>query len=173
MRILHFALDAACEAILKRLLLPYCVVALGVTALVLYAWPTPTIFYEGVVALHLVLGVFFLILAIPALWRLLRRGTVTERTGWAVLIIGGAVGAAIIYTGARRPEWPVLYTHIAVSLLGCAFLASAFAGSRGWFASNGAKATLRTVLAIAILAGISWGAWWVRTVPWQRANTDP
>ena len=35
------------------------VIALAATAILLYSWPTPTIFYEGVLLLHLVLGVVF------------------------------------------------------------------------------------------------------------------
>lgn len=154
--------------VLSRLL-PACVVGLALTALVLYAWPAPTIVYESIVALHLILGVFFLLLALPAAWRLGRRGTLTARIGWLVVLAGGLIGAAIIYTGARRQEWNVLYSHILVSIVGCALLLSAWAGSRGWFSGGNAKGALRTIGAIAALAAISAGAWWVRTVPWERA----
>ena len=84
--------------------LNYLVAALACTALILYAWPTPTILYECIVALHLFLGVVLLLLALPSLVRLVREGSATERIGWMVLLIGGVVGAVVMYTGARRHE---------------------------------------------------------------------
>jgi tetratricopeptide (TPR) repeat protein len=153
-----------------RRALSYSVVALAGTALVLYAWPTPTILYESIVALHIFLGVLFLVLALPSLVRLVRKGSASERIGWIVLLIGGVLGAAIIYTGARRQEYPIAYAHIVTSILGCAVLLSALAGRRGWLASSAVKIALRTALSIVVFAGIAAAAWWVRTVPWQRAN---
>lgn len=144
-------------------------IALAVSAFILYAWPTPTIWYEGIVLLHLLLGVTLLVIAIPCLAKLMRQGTVAERAGWIVLLVGGALGAAIIYTGARRQEWNLLYAHILVSILACAILAFAVAGRRGWLAMGAAKSALRFALCIAIAAGLSAGAWWLRTVPWNDA----
>lgn len=144
-------------------------IALAVSAFILYAWPTPTIWYEGLVLLHLLLGVVLLLMAIPCLAKLMRQGTLAERTGWIVLLVGGALGAAIIYTGARRQEWNLLYAHILVSILACAILAFAVAGQRGWLALGTAKAALRFALCIAIAAGLAAGAWWLRTVPWNDA----
>ena len=159
-----------------RRALNYLAVALACTALILYAWPTPTILYEIIVALHLVLGVLLLALAIPSLARLVREGSAGERLGWIVLLIGGALGAAVIYTGARRQEWPILYSHIVASLLGCAVLFAAFAGRRGWLGPGAIRAMLRMALSLAVFAGIAGAAWWVRTVPWQarlRRSTTP
>jgi len=153
-----------------RRVLSYLVVALACTALILYAWPTPTVFYESIVALHLLLGVLLLVLALPSLVRLVREGSATQRIGWIVLLAGGALGAAIIYTGARREEWPIVYAHILVSIFGCALILSALAGRRGWLASSAVKTALRTALSIVVFAGIAAAAWWVRTVPWYRAN---
>jgi tetratricopeptide (TPR) repeat protein len=152
-----------------RRLLGYATAALAVSAFLLYSWPTPTILYEGVVLLHLVLGVALLLMGIPYLLRLVRQGTVAERIGWIVLLVGGLLGAAIIYTGARRQEWPLLYSHILISILACAILAFAVVGRRGWLAASAAKSALRLVLCLALAAGVAAGAWWVRTVPWQRA----
>jgi len=154
---------------LKRRLLPYLVIALALTAILLYAWPTPTIPYEIVVGLHLALGVCLLVLALLRLPSLLREGSMTERVGWIVVLAGGLVGAAIVYTGARHQEWRVMYSHIFVSILGCALLFSAVMGRRGWLVSGAAKTALRTAIIVAIFAGVSAASWWVRTVPWERA----
>ena len=155
--------------VILRRALNYLVVALASTALILYAWPTPTILYEIVVALHLLLGVLFLALALPSLLRLVRDGSASERVAWIVLLIGGALGAIVIYTGARRQEWPILYSHIVASILGCALLFSALASRRGWLGPGTIRATLRIALSMALFAGIAGAAWWVRTVPWRRA----
>lgn len=144
-------------------------VILAATAILLYSWPTPTIFYEGILLLHLVLGVLFLVVALPTLQRLLREGTFAERAGWILLIAGGAVGAAILYTGARHREWPVLYAHIAFSILGCAFLLAVVAQRRGWLGVGIARSSLRVALSLIVLAGLAAGCWWLRTVPWERA----
>ena len=152
-----------------RRILGYLTAALAVSAFILYSWPAPTIFYEGIVLLHLLLGVALLLAAIPYLMRLIRQGTITERLGWIVLLIGGFLGAAIIYTGARRQEWNLLYSHILISILACAILVSAIAGQRGWLAAGTAKSALRLALCVAVAVGISAGAWWLRTVPWDDA----
>ena len=153
---------------MKRLL-PYLVVALAFTALFLYAWPAPTIQYEIVVGLHLFLGICLLVLAFFHLPSLTRRGSALERIGWIVLLLGGVVGAALIYTGARHQEWRVIYSHVFASILACALLFSAAAGRRGWLTTGAAKAALRTALSVALFAGVAAAAWWVRTVPWERA----
>jgi len=152
-----------------KLLLTLLVAALALTALVLYAWPTPTVFYEGVLVLHIFGGVLLLVLALPFLLRLLREGTIGERCGWIALLVGGGLGAALIYTGARRQEWRLLYAHILVSVVACAVLLSALSGRRGWLSAGVAKTALRATLSLALLAGLSAGAWWARNVPWQRA----
>jgi tetratricopeptide (TPR) repeat protein len=152
-----------------RRVLTYLVVALAFTALLLYAWPTPTIFYEVILAAHIALGILLLIFAILSLLRLLREGTATDRIGWIILLLGGLLGATIIYTGARRQEWPLVFSHIAISVFACAILFSAAAGRRGWLSPTTAKSALRTALSILLFAGIARAAWWVRTVPWQRA----
>ena len=141
--------------------------ALALSAFILYSWPTPTIWYEGIVLLHLLLGVALLLIAIPYLAKLMRQGTLAQRAGWVVLLVGGALGAAIIYTGARRQEWDLLYSHIVISILACAILVSATAGRRGWLAASTAKSILRLGLCVAVAAGIAAGSWALRTIPWN------
>ncbi|MGB9146681.1 MAG: hypothetical protein WCC14_12720, partial [Acidobacteriaceae bacterium] len=108
--------------------------ALGLagSALYLFAFPSATIFYECVVLFHIVAGAVFLVFAVPWITRLLRGRSLWEKLGWAVFLIGGALGAVIIFTGARREMWPVLYTHEVVSALACAILLFVWAGRRGW-----------------------------------------
>ena len=152
-----------------RRILGYLTAALALSAFILYSWPAPTIFYEGIVLLHLLLGVALLVLAIPYFAKLMRQGSLGERAGWVVLLVGGLLGAAIIYTGARHQEWDLLYSHILISILACAIFGFVIAGQRGWLTASTAKSGLRLALCVAIAAGIAAGAWALRTIPWNDA----
>ena len=152
-----------------RQILAYLAVGLAVSAIILYSWPTPTIFYEGMVLLHLLLGVAFLVVGLRSGLRLVREGTVAERVGWLALLAGGIAGAFILYTGARHQEWPLLYFHIAISVFACATLLSALAARRGWLAAGATRSVVRFALCLILAAGVAAGCWWLRNVPWERA----
>ncbi|HEX4066642.1 MAG TPA: tetratricopeptide repeat protein [Acidobacteriaceae bacterium] len=159
--------------------------ALGLSASALYlvAFPTATLYYEAIVVFHIFGGALFLILAIPWIGRLMRSRTVVEKIGWLTFLAGGAFGAVILFTGARRDRWPILYTHEVLSALACAILLAVWVSasfshrSRNPSAAPGSpapqpralRAALTIAACIALVAGLGWGAWWVRTVPWQRA----
>ncbi len=146
-------------------------VGLAASAAYLFAFPSATIFYECVVLLHIVAGAIFLVFAVPFIARLLRGRSAWEKFGWAVLLIGGAFGAVIIFTGARREMWPVLYTHEVVSALACAVLLFVWGGHRGWLSGTPLLTAARLAACLVLIAGVAAGAWWLRTVPWQRAYT--
>ncbi len=145
--------------------------ALALSALVLVAFPAPTLAYEAVVVFHIVGGTILLALALPAFKRLLGGRSFLERVGWIVLVAGGVLGFAIIFTGARRAEWPLLYTHEVVSAFACAVLLCIWLGHRGWLRGNAPRTALRFGVCLIGIAAIAAGAWWVRTVPWQRGYT--
>ena len=149
-------------------------IGLVASALYLFAFPSATIFYEGVVLLHIMAGGAFLVFALPWIAQLLRGRNLWEKLGWAVLLAGGAFGAVIIFTGARRQMWPVLYTHEVVSAAGCAVLLFIWTGGRRWprqLSGGTARESARLACCLLLAAGVAAGAWWVRTVPWQRAYT--
>lgn len=155
--------------------------ALGLAASALYlvAFPAATLYYEAVVVLHIFGGALFLLLAIPWITRLLRGRNIVEITGWLTFLAGGAFGAVILFTGARRDRWPILYAHEFISTLACAILLSVWIAHRARKAAatpasttarpSALRASLRIAACIALVAGLAWGAWWFRTVPWQRA----
>jgi len=142
---------------------------LAASAVYLFAFPSATIFYECVVLLHIAAGAVFLVFAIPFVARLLRGRSLWEKLAWAVFLIGGALGAVIIFTGARRAMWPTLYAHEIVSTLACAILLFVWAGHRGWLRGSALLTAARLAACLALTAAVAAGAWWVRTVPWQRA----
>ncbi|MGC9292401.1 MAG: tetratricopeptide repeat protein [Acidobacteriaceae bacterium] len=146
-------------------------VALALSALYLYAFPTASLLYETVVVFHLFFGACFLILALLGWLPLLRGRSLAEKLGWTVLFAGGVFGAVLLFTGASRREWPVLYTHELVTALACAVLLWVWSGRRGWLQGSALRGLLRLAVCLALTAALASGAWWVRTVPWQRSNT--
>ena len=139
------------------------------SAAYLFAWPYATLVYEGTVLLHLLAGAVFLVLALPFLLRKIAGGDFSERVGWVLISIGGVLGLVLAVTGAPRSRFPLLYTHIGACVAGGVILAAAWAGRRGWLAGSALRATARYALGFAIAAGLTGGAWWLRTVPFERA----
>jgi Flp pilus assembly protein TadD len=140
------------------------------TAAYVFAWPSANIPYFAAIIIHLVGGLALLVLLLVALGPILRESTWEARIGWSLIALGGLLGVVLMYTGTRRAEWPMLYVHIGACVAGGAFLASAWAARRGWLAGGVASGLARTVMLLAICAAIVAGAWWTRTVPWQRSH---
>ena len=99
-----------------------------VSAIYLYAFPQANILYAGVVLLHALAGVVASILLLFWLVRSWRRGDPLFRAGIVFLFLGAIPGLALIYTGALRTEWTLVYFHIAVSFFGAGLIAAARAG---------------------------------------------
>ena len=144
--------------------------ALFLTAVYLFAWPTPTLFFAGVDLFHALCGVVLAVVILFTAMQIFRGVSAIAGIGWALLILGTGVGIALIFTGTRRQEWPLLYAHIIACLVGVALLAADWAGKRGWLSGqSGAVAILRAALFLLAAAALAGASWWVRTVPWQRA----
>ncbi len=144
-------------------LLPF----LLISAAYLYALPQPTIFYAGVVLVHAFSGVIAAILLVPALIRLLRNGSFLARAGWLLVAVGAVLGLILIKTGTPRTEWNWLYLHIVISLAGVGLLIADQLGRRaGWLVSNAGTSILRTAICLALLAGVAYGARYIRE-SWQ------
>src|SRR3981189_3652426 len=95
-----------------RRLLPSLLGFLFLSAVYLYGFPQPNVFYAGIVLLHVLAGIVASVLLIVCLFRLLREGSFISRLGW-LLITGGAVfGLILIKTGTPRAEWNWLYLHM-------------------------------------------------------------
>jgi tetratricopeptide (TPR) repeat protein len=146
------------------------VAALFLTAAYVFAWPSANVPYFGAVILHVVAGVVFLVALFFAIRRIWPAATPGQRLGWVLLALGGLLGAVLIYTGTRRGEWPLLYTHIAACVAGGAMLASAWAGKRGFFAGSYIGGLFRAVIFLLAATIVTVGAWWVRTAPWERSH---
>jgi tetratricopeptide (TPR) repeat protein len=145
--------------------------ALFVSAVYLYIFPAPTIFYAAIVLLHAILGVVVAIALIGVFWKRFRRWGAGEKIAWILFASGAAVGLVLLYTGTPRSRWNLLYAHIILSAAACAFLAALWNGGRK--SSEPAKVRgslvrsavfLAAVLAIAVV-GYQW-----REVRWLKIN---
>jgi len=153
------------EGFVERVL-SWLVAFLAISAAYLYTFPRPTVLYAGVVLLHALGGVIAAILLLLSLFRRLRQASFVARSGWLLVAAGPVLGIILIKTGTSRPEWKWLYLHIAISLAGVAFLIAGHLGRRGWMASNAGTAALRAAICVGIVAGVGYGARYIRE-SWQ------
>lgn len=107
-------------------------VFLFASAIYLYAFPQPNIFYAVVVLLHAVVGLLATVYLIILLVQLLREASWIARLGWLLVLASAVLGSVLIKIGALRADYDWLYLHIGVALTGCGFLFGDWAGKRGW-----------------------------------------
>ena len=105
------------------------VLALTVSAIYLYVWPAPNLFYAGMVLFHVGLGVAF---CFGALWLLpwVRRQSDIVKLGSVLFAIGAVLGLVLIKTGTDRAHFALLYSHIVVSTVAVAMITAY------WFATR-------------------------------------
>jgi len=137
------------------------------TALYDYMWPTPTIHYYVFVVLHLAAGIAFLVLVFPFFRTMWRESGLMELAGWGLLLVGGAIGIVLIFTGTPRNKFPILYAHIIASVIGVIFLLGTYANRKNWRVAASIPVSLRWGLILIIFASVSYGAWWTRSLRWQ------
>jgi tetratricopeptide (TPR) repeat protein len=147
--------------------LPLLIGFLVVSAIYLYAFPQANVFYAGVVLLHAVAGVVASVLLL--LWVIrslfLRQGEPLVRVGMIFLFLGAIPGLALIYTGALRTQWNLVYIHIGVSFLGAGLIAAARLGDHGWLPRHG---VLRVAAVLAMLAVLAPVARYLREARWNQ-----
>ena len=98
---------------------------LAVSAIYLYAFPQTNVLYAGVVLLHAMAGVVVSVWLLFWLARSWRQGDPLVRVGMVFLFLGAIPGLALIYTGALRTHWTLVYVHIVVSFVGAGLIAAA------------------------------------------------
>ena len=150
-------------------ILSWLIAFLAISAAYLYPFPQANILYAVIVLLHAVAGVLATIFLIAMLFRLLRSGSFAARAGWFLIAAGAAVGLILIKTGTLRTEWTKLYLHIVISIVGVGLLAASWLGKRRPWSSDVAPAVLALAICFTVLAGIAYGAHYVRE-SWQTRN---
>ena len=145
------------------------VIALAASAVYLYGFPSANIPYIVVVLFHVAAGILLTALLLPFLVKILRTSPLGARFGWSLLAAGAVLGVVLIFKGTSLPMKNLLYAHIFACVLGATFLAGSWLASRGWLGAGGLQQILRSTALVAVVAGISAGAWWYRTVAWNDA----
>jgi tetratricopeptide (TPR) repeat protein len=135
------------------------------SAIYLYTFPQANVFYAGVVLLHAVAGVVVSILLLFWLVRWWRQGERLVRVGMAFLFLGAIPGLALIYTGALRKEWPLVYFHFGLSFVGAGLVTAALVGNRLWLSRH---AGLRAAAALAVLVVLAPVARYRRETRWSQ-----
>src|SRR5882762_6006032 len=135
---------------------------LVMSAIYLYAFPQANVFYAGVVLLHAVAGVVVSVLLLLWLIRSWRQGETLIRVGMVFLFLGAIPGLVLIYTGALRTEWTLVYIHIGVSFLGAGLIAAA---RLRWLSRH---AILRVAALLAVLAVLAPVARYLREARWNQ-----
>ena len=137
---------------------------LAVSAVYLYTFPQPNIFYPAIVLLHAAAGVLASILLAIRFIRLIREGTWIARSGWLLLAGAAVLGIALIELGTSRLEWNWVYAHIVLSLGGAGLLFADWAGRRGWLPR---APIARSATAILLMVVLGYSARYIRESRWQ------
>jgi tetratricopeptide (TPR) repeat protein len=146
------------------------VVALAVSAVFLYGYPSATISYFVVDLLHVAAGIVLTILLLIYFVRLLPRETLLARLGWISLAAGSLLGIALIKIGTPLRLKPWLHEHIALCAVGALFLVTSWVFSKGWLGESILARGLGFAALAVLAAGIATGLWWTREVAWKNAN---
>ena len=145
-------------------------IALTISAVYLYGYPSARISYFVVDLFHAVIGVVLTILLVFYAVRLLRHATLLACLGWISLAGGALVGIVLIKIGTPLRLKPWLYAHIVLCVLGTLFLASAWLISKGWLGDGFLRRGLGFAALTLLTAGLAAGTWWTREVAWKNAN---
>jgi Flp pilus assembly protein TadD len=152
----------------SRFLSPILIFLFG-SAVYLFAFPQPNVFYAGVVLAHALVGVIAAVLLLPAVWRAFREGKLGAGLAWLLLFAGAVIGLWLIHTGTPRSHWNSLYAHVVLSVAGVGIAFASWWSVRA--GSSTAVALGRALACLLVLVGLSGGAWYMRQSRWQKSLT--
>jgi len=138
-------------------------ILLTLTGIYLYAFPSATIPYLGIVLGHITGGLIFALVLLMCLRRPRQEGS-AEIAGWIFIAIGTALGIILAFTGATRPLTPLLYAHIYICATGVLFLLTQRAGRLEWPIRSGALRFAALLLLTFLVGGSAWAA---REIGWR------
>ncbi len=138
---------------------------LAVSAIYLYAFPQANVFYAGVVLLHVLAGVTASILLLVWLVRSWRLAETLVRAGMLFVFLGALPGLILIYTGALRSDWNLVYLHLGLSFVGVGLLVAA---RIGWLSRHAVVRVAVVLVTLAILAPV---ARYLRETRWSSTRS--
>src|SRR5437763_15023974 len=152
--------------LLGRRALPRMLIFLFLSAVYLYAFPQPNVFYAVIVLLHAIVGTVASAYLVLFLVGVFRSSSFAARLGWLLVLGSAVIGLLLNKLGTSRPEWNWLYLHIALALAGCGILFADWAGRNGWLPVGFVGAASRYGICFLALAGLSASAWYTRNSRW-------
>jgi len=135
---------------------------LAVSAIYLYAFPQANVFYAVVVFLHVLAGVAASILLLVWLVRSWRQAEPLVRAGMLSILLGAIPGLVLIYTGALRSDWTLVYVHLGLSFIGVGLIAAA---RIGWLSRHALVRVAAVLVTLAVLAPV---ARYLRETRWSQ-----
>jgi Flp pilus assembly protein TadD len=161
---------------------------LTLSGIYLYAFPSASIPYLGLVLLHIAGGFLFaavLLLSVrkefwgqtpnspehfvPSTQSSPANSVSVPKTAWAVTAVGAALGIGLAFTGGARPWIGLLYSHIVISVLGVVLVLVASARLAHRLGTQYSPAVrFSGLLLLAILLGSS--AWVTRQATWNNSH---
>jgi len=157
----------AAKSLAQRRLFPGLLAFLSASAIYLYAFPQPNVFYAVIVLLHAVVGIVTAILLIPSIYGLVTRAGLGVRVGWLLLAASTIVGLVLLKTGTPRSAWSLLYAHVVLAAIAVAVLLAAWIHNRRG-AIGTRPAFLSYALCLVAVAALAAGAQYLRTNRWKR-----
>jgi Tfp pilus assembly protein PilF len=138
---------------------------LVLSAIYLYTFPQANVFYAGIVLLHAFVGVIVSVWLLVWILRFLivawRNQQSLLALGAALVFLGGLPGLVLLYTGALRSHWNLVYAHIFISFLGAGLMVA----SR----LRRPRLAILRVAAILILLAVAWPlARYLRETRWAQ-----
>ncbi len=141
---------------------------LTASAVYLYAFPQQNVFYAVIVLLHLAAGVAATVFFLPMLGRLMREGSWLSAIGWALFLVGAALGFWLVHTGTIRSEWKWMYAHMLASAAALAFLVAERLGKRAVSGSTSGSLVMRLAACLVVIAGLGAGMRYLREARWAN-----
>src|SRR5262249_6404877 len=142
---------------------------LALSAIYLYAFPSPTITYAGMVLLHAGAGLLAALCLIRFLWKFLRQLGLIARIGWLLFTVSAGLGILLTFTGTTRPEMKWLNIQIVAASLAVVVLMAEAISRRLTVKTNLGLGKLRVVTVVvlaAIAVGIAYSAHALRDGRW-------
>src|SRR5580765_10639 len=106
--------------------------ALTLSAIYLYAFPTATVIYGGGVLLHAGAGIVLAILLFPILRDVFPNSSLEIRFAWLLVAAGTLLGLALLKIGTANRFRFWLYLHIALCAAGVLLLVRSWLAKKQW-----------------------------------------
>src|SRR5437762_1010730 len=145
-------------------------IALTLSAVYLYGYPSATISYSVVDLFHVALGIILTLLLFFFALPCSRPAFFSPGLGCPSSAVARLAASGWSKIAPPPPLKAWLYAHIALCLLGALFLLTSWLDSKGWLGGDLLHRASGFATLTLLIVGIAAGAWWTREVEWKNAN---